>query len=514
MPDSKLRTDHMPTKPQPGSPSNGNWVLAATILGSSLAFIDGTVVNVALPVLQTSLNATASQLQWIVEAYALFLAALLLVGGSLGDLYGRRKIFLAGTVLFALASAWCGLAPDIHHLIAARAVQGIGAALLVPGSLSLISSSFPEETRGRAIGTWSGFTAITAAAGPLLGGWLVQHASWRWVFFINLPLALAVVLIATLRVSETAKDTSRKSLDWIGALLATAGLGSLTFALLEWQSGGTALHLIALFGAALLALFLFIERRAPAPMLPLELFRSRNFVGANLLTLFLYGALSGVLYYLPLDLIQVQRYTPTEAGASLLPFILLISLLSRWSGGLIQSYGPRLPLIVGPAISAAGFALLLRPALGHSYWTTFFPAMIVLGLGMAISVAPLTTVVMGSVAQDHAGAASGINNAVSRVAGLLALAAFGIVVFSAFTRSLDQRLDRLPLAPAVRQAIAAQKPRLAAIATDNPAIREAVGAAFLTGYHRVILTGVVLCLAASLSAATILSTSEEPQLPT
>src|SRR6266436_6142955 len=286
----------------------GHWVLTVAILGSSMAFIDGTVVNVALPALQSDLRATIADVQWVVESYALFLAALLLAGGSLGDQYGRRKVFAAGVVLFSVASAWCGLAPNIRQLIVARGLQGVGGALLVPGSLALISVSFPSEERGRAIGTWSGFTAITTAIGPVLGGWFVQHASWRWVFFINLPIVLAVVGVTIWRVPESETKNEGVRLDWIGALLTTIGLGGVVYGFLESAPVAGAI------GVAFLIVFLFVEARSPAPMLPLALFRSQNFSGANLLTFFLYAALSGVFFFLPLNLIQVQGYTATEAG--------------------------------------------------------------------------------------------------------------------------------------------------------------------------------------------------------
>ena len=316
------------------STTAGNWVLAATILGSSMAFIDGTVVNIALAALQSDLRATVADVQWVVEAYALSLAALLLTGGSLGDLYGRRRIFTIGVGLFAAASLWCGFAADIRQLILARGLQGIGAALLVPGSLALISASFPPEQRGRAIGVWSGFTAITAAVGPLLGGWIVESASWRWVFFINLPLALVIIALSLWCVPESSAEDGRRRLDLLGVLLASVGLAGIVFALIELSNDHPAVPIAGVTGLVACIAFPFVEARSPAPMAPLALFRSHDFSGANLLTLFLYTALSGTLFFFPLALIQVQGYSAMQAGAALLPFILLMFALSRWSGAI------------------------------------------------------------------------------------------------------------------------------------------------------------------------------------
>ena len=456
----------------PCSKTRGRWILAATILASSMAFIDGTVVNVALPALQTNLNATAADVQWVIESYALLLSALLLVGGSLGDHYGRRRVFLLGVVIFAVASVLCGFAGNIGQLIAARALQGFGAALLVPGSLAIISNSFSEQERGRAIGVWSGFSAITAGIGPVLGGWLIEHVSWRAVFFINLPLALVVILISLRHVAENS-DRESSRVDWLGAILAALGLGALVYGLIESSQVGfndRSVIMALAAGIVVLILFLFVESRLSHPMLPLTLFRSRTFAGTNLLTFLLYAALGGTLFFLPLNLIQVQGYSPTAAGAVLLPFILIMSFLSRWAGGLVARYGPKLPLVVGPVITAVGYLLFLLPGIGGNYWTNFFPPAVVLGLGMAITVAPLTTTVMSSIGQNRAGTASGVNNAVARTASLVAIAVLGIVMLHVFKTNLDHRLSHTNLPASVAQSLQTQSIKLAAI--DIPENRE------------------------------------------
>jgi EmrB/QacA subfamily drug resistance transporter len=501
---------------EPCSKSRGRWVLAATILASSMAFIDGTVVNVALPALQANLNATAVDVQWVVEAYSLFLSALLLVGGSLGDHYGRRKIFVIGVAIFALASSACGLAANIQQLIVARAIQGVGAALLIPGSLAIISNSFPENERGRAIGTWSGFSAITTGAGPVLGGWLIEHVSWRAVFFINIPIAVAVVLISFRHVGESSNEEKAK-VDWSGAVLAALGLGALVYGLIESSQVGFGDRTVIVFliaAAVLLVVFVAFETRVSDPMLPLTLFRSGVFTGTNLLTFLLYAALGGTLFFLPMNLIQIQRYSATAAGAALLPFILLMFALSRWSGGLVARYGGRLPLIAGPLIVAAGYALFLRPGIGGNYWTTFFPPVAVLGLGMAISVAPLTTVVMMSVSQNRAGIASGVNNAVARTAGLVAIAVFGIVMLHVFKAQLDRGLIVLGLPSSVVESVREQSNKLAAI--EIPAdqntnteqwIRRAIDESFVSGFRTAMAGGAVLAVASALTALALIKSA-------
>lgn len=494
----------------PCRPEEGIWILVATILGSSLAFIDGTVVNVALPAIQANFHATVVDVQWVVESYGLFLAALILVGGSLGDLFGRRLVFVVGIAIFTVASAICGASLNIDQLIVARSIQGIGAALLVPGSLAIIGAAFDEKSRGRAIGTWSGFTAITTAVGPVLGGWLVEHASWRWVFFINLPLATAVIVISLWHIPESRMPSAGR-VDWSGAILATVGLGGLVAGFMESVNLGWRDPLVfgsLILGVGCLIALVIVEARVTSPMLPLTLFESRSFTGANLLTLFLYAA-TGIFFFLfPLNLIQVQGYSATGAGAAILPFILLMFSLSRWSGGLVARYGPEIPLIVGPLIVSLGFALFAIPSVGQSYWRAFFPAIMVLGFGTAVTVAPLTTVVMNSIGRDRVGSASGINNAVARVAGVLAIAIFGIVMVKAFASHLDDSLANLTLSPAARQELQADEIKLAGLQVPDgldpgtsAAIRNFVQQSFVFGFRIVMLACAGLALASAAVAA-------------
>lgn len=475
-----------------------------------MTFIDGTVVNVALPALQANLNATVVDVQWIVESYALTLAALLLLGGSLGDHFGRKLIFSLGVALFALASVWCGFALDIKQLIIARAVQGVGGALLVPGSLAIISASFSEEERGRAIGMWSGFTAITAAVGPIIGGWLIEHVSWRAIFFINVPMASVVLVLVFQHVAESRDKEGSHGLDWLGAGLTIVGLGAIVYGLIESSrlGFGHPLVIIALVcGVIVSMMFVLVEKRKRNPMVPLTLFHSRNFSGANLLTLFLYTALSGTLFFFPLNLIQVQGYTATAAGAASLPFILIMFFLSRWSSGLVKRYGAKLPLVVGPAIAGLGFALFMRPRIGGSYWNTFFPAVVILGFGMATSVAPLTTTVMDAVKENRVGIASGINNAASRTAGLLAVAVLGLFMLHTFNDSLDRRLSNLGITPEAQRLINDQRVKLAgAKVPDNfdsakrMILKQAIGESFVSGFRLVMMIAVLLALLSSLVA--------------
>ncbi len=500
-----------PTKPCPGVHPDPRWSLIVAILGSTMAFVDGTVVNVALPVIQRELSARVDQTQWVVESYALVLASLVLVGGCLGDQLGRRRVFVAGITVFSLASAGAGFAPDVNSLIAARTVQGIGAALLVPGSLALIGAAYPEATRPGAIGTWSAATSIASAIGPTIGGWAVAHFSYRVVFFLNLPVGLAVVAISTLRVPETRDPDAHPGLDWSGAVLATLGLGAIVWALIDAPTHGGlgATRELVPFCAGVLALIAFfaVEARTPFPMVPLSLFRSRTFTGTNLLTLLLYAALGAFFFFLPFNLIQVQRYSPTQAGAALAPFVILISVLSRSAGGVVARYGERLPLVVGPAVAALGFALTAIPSVGGSYFRTFFAGIVVLGVGMGFTVAPLTAAVMGSVDDHHTGVASGINNAVSRAAGLLAVAALGVVLVSRFNAALDREVsgfsqndDLVPILARERLALGGVELPASLAPPLRGALRAALDAAFVDGFRALMLVCAAMAALSAMAA--------------
>src|ERR671921_133253 len=444
----------------PCTPASAPWVLAATIIGSVMAFIDGTVVNVALPQIQERLGATAVDTQWIVEAYALFLAALILVGGSLGDHYGRRRIFLLGVGIFTVASVACGLALTPGHLIAARAVQGVGGALL-----------------------------------------------------LNVPLAIAVILIAVRHVPES-RDPDARRLDIPGAILAAVGLGGIVYGLIESSNAGfgsVAVILSLLLGVFALVAFVVRERRTREPMLPLTLFRSRNFSGANLLTLLLYAGLGGALYFFPFVLIQIHGYSATAAGSSFLPFVIITFLMSRWAGGLVTRYGARLPLIIGPVIVATGFILFVIPGTEGSYWTTFFPAMVVLGFGMSFVIAPLTTTAINSVEVRHSGLASGVNNAVSRSGALLAIPILGIFVSLAFSTALDAQTMDLDLSSQARQQLESEKVNLGAAEVPDgvsgqtaASVEPAVAESFVAGFRVAMVAAAILAVASAAASALII----------
>ena len=423
-----------PGGPEPAglrfSSAQGRWVIAAAVGGSAIAAIDATVVGIALPAIGRDFDVSLAPLQWVVTAYTLTLAGLLLVGGALGDRYGRRRVFLIGVAWFALASALCGLAPDAVTLIVARALQGVGAALLVPGSLAILQASFAPDDRGRAIGAWTALGGVATAAGPFLGGWLVEAVSWRMIFFINLPLALAVLVLAHRHVPESRTldaagrpETGRP--DLLGGVLVTVGLVGVVYGLIDGPNAGwtspPVLSAIVL-GLTALAAFVGWERRVAEPTLPLGIFASRQFSAANVVTLIMYAALGGALFLLPLQLQQVAGYSPVRAGTALLPVTVMMLLLSARAGALASRIGPRLPMAVGPLVAGAGLWLLTRTGPSSPYLTTVAPGAVVLGLGLAICVAPLTATTLAAVAPEHAGAASAVNNDVARTGNLIAVA--------------------------------------------------------------------------------------------
>lgn len=417
-------------------PDAVRWVLPATVLGSSLGFIDGSVVNVALPAIAGSFGADFAAVQWVVNGYMLAFASLILLGGAAGDRFGRRRVFVIGLVGFVAASLGCGLAPSAAILNTFRFLQGTAAALLTPASLAIIGASYRGAARGRAIGTWAAAAALTTALGPVLGGWLVDAISWRAIFFINLPLGAAAVLLAL----KLPRDAEREDtpLDLAGALLAVVTLGLVSYGLIALGEGnalGGALALAAALPGA--AFFLWRERQAPAPMMPLSLFASRTFSGANTLTVSLYAALTGALFLLPFLLIRTHGYSAAAAGAAFLPFSAIMGLGSRWAGALVEKVGARLPLLIGPALTGAGFALLAVSGDVAAYWTGFLPGLTVIGVGMTLSVAPLTTTVFNAVPEDASGTASGINNAAARAGGLVAVAALGLSFGGVEASSLD-----------------------------------------------------------------------------
>ncbi|WP_307621586.1 MFS transporter [Streptomyces sp. V3I7] len=433
----------------------GKWIVLTTVLGSSMALLDSTVVNVALPTIGRDLNASLSALQWTVNAYMLTLAGLILLGGSLGDHYGRRRIFLIGVVWFALASLLCGLAPTDIVLIAARALQGIGGALLTPGSLALIQASFHPDDRAKAVGLWSGFGGIGAAVGPFLGGWLVDGPGWRWVFLLNVPLALLCLPVALRHVPESSDPTSRGRFDVLGAALGAVSLALVTYALIEARSGSVAVPVTAVLGVLAGIAFLYVEKHRPAPMMPLDIFASRQFTAVNLVTLCVYAAFGGFFFLTALQLQTVSGYSALQAGTALLPTTALMLLFSARSGALADRIGPRIPLTIGPLLCAAGMLLMVRVGKHANYLTDVLPAMVVMGAGMVTLVAPLTATVLASVETARAGLASGINNAAARAAGLVAVAALPLLTGMApdayrSADAFDAAFDRaMPICAAV-----------------------------------------------------------------
>jgi len=504
---------------------NESWILIATILASSMAFIDGSALNVALPALQSSLQASGAGLLWIINAYLLMLAALILVGGSLGDRLGRKKVFMFGIGLFGLASLACGLAPTIGWMILFRLVQGVGGALMIPGSLSIITASVAPDRRGRAIGTWSAVTTLVTVIGPILGGAFSDAGFWRGVFLINLPLAVAALLVLYFKVPESHDASSAEGpIDVSGAALVTIGLAGLTYGFISAPDrgfGDAQVWGTLLVGVVCLVAFVVLEARLKYPMLPLKLFKSSTFSGANLLTLFLYGGLSVVFFFLSLNLVQVQGYSKTQAGLATLPFALLLTVLSRWAGGLVDKSGPRLPLILGPSLAGLGFFWMAFAGLTGgpgNYWTAFMPGVALFGVGMGFTVAPLSTSVMTSVATHYSGVASGINNAVSRTAGVLAIAIVGSVALFTFASTLNGQSAVLSLPQPEHLAMMAQASKLGAATAPQgisdgakAAVTSAIKTSFVNTFRLVMFICAGLAWISAICTAILIKPGPNPK---
>jgi len=439
--------------------AEGKWIMVSAILASAMAFIDGTALNVVLPSLQKSLNATGADLFWLLNAYLLMLASLILVGGSLGDKLGRKKIFMLGILVFILGSTACGFAPTVFLLIIFRIIQGVGGALMIPGSLSLITSSINEKERGKAIGTWSAITTVVTMGGPILGGTLADAGLWRYIFFINVPIGIVALIILWFKVNESRSEDADKAVDIIGAITIALSLAMLTFGFLRIPALGfksPQVYLTLFGGIILLVTFIFIEKKSKHPMMPLYLFSNPLFTGVNLLTFFLYAGLGAGVLFLSLNLVQAQGYSQLQSGLTFLPFTVLMITIARYAGTLADKYGPRLLLIIGPATAGTGLLLLsfVKQTAGPSqYWTTFFPGIIVFGLGMSFTVAPLTATVMTSVSDHLSGTASGVNNALTRISNVFANAIFGALAALLFAGSLQNQLQTIRLDAKVKQSV-------------------------------------------------------------
>lgn len=505
----------------PCAPLDRKWILIAIILGSALAFMDGSVVNVALPTLQSTFRATSAAIQWVVQSYALFAAALLLLGGAIGDRYGRRRTFVVGVVLFAVASAGCAASYSLLQLIAARAIQGIGAALLIPQGLSILSASFPEQERGRAIGTWSAWITVFAAIGPVVGGWLMQAWSWRLIFLLNLPLVLVILFLAPrIPESHALDEGPANPLDRLGATLATLSLAAIIYALsfapqLGWRNPLVTWPLLS--GLVLFALFLRSQSSRPNAMMPLSLFRIPRFLAPNLLTFLLYGALGGTLYVIPFYLIQVRHYVPAAAGAVFLPMILLMFLFSARVGALVPRVGERFLLCFGAAVAGTGFAAFAWLDGMHGYARSVLPPVFILGCGMTLCVAPLTNAVMSSVPETQTGIASAVNNALSRLAGLLAVSLIALLLAHGFVASLSAQLAHSSLPAEARKQMLANQARLhdIPIPASLPRLQRVEAArmldqAFLAGFHSVMLACAISAWCGALGVLLLLPKARRP----
>lgn len=488
------------------------WTLTAAILASSMVFIDLSTLNVALPAIQKDLNINGKNLLWIINSYTLFLSSLMLLGGSMGDIFGRKKIFVIGIIIFSISSFLCGISNGVEMLIIVRGFQGVGGALMVPGSLAIISSVIPASRRGKAYGTWSTFSALTTSAGPVLGGWLAGMGLWRVIFYINLPLALFTILALLVKVPES-KDESAGRLDVPGAILATAGLTGITYGFLEASdSGFSALRVIISLTVGIISLiiFLIVEMKSSHPMMPLHLFKSRTFSGVNLLTLLMYTSLNVGLFFLPMNLIQIQGYREVYAGLAILPFAILISAMSRFSGIFADKFGARKPLIAGPLVAGVGIFLISFPGITNGptdYWITFFPGILILGMGMGIVVAPLTTAVMSSVPSGNTGIASGINNTMARIAGLVAVAVLGSFIIISFRNSLEHRTSDLNLTNAQHaelitnsKDLAETEPPQGLTDKETERLNFDVKFSFVTAFNFILYISAALALLSALTA--------------
>ena len=461
-----------------------------------------------MPELQREFNATAVEIQWVVEAYLLFLSALILVGGSIGDHFGRKIVFQIGTVIFILASVGCGLSQNLLQMTIFRSLQGVGGALLTPGSLAIINSVFPKNERGKAIGTWSAFSSITTAFGPVLGGWLSDNLSWRWVFFINIPLGLLTIFFTRRFVPTQCHETGREPIDLPGVVVSTAGIASIIFGLIEGN------YFIMMIGVALMAVFLIMEAHTKNPLVPLSFFKSRIFSTVNMSTFLLYGALSIVFYFLPFNLIQVQGFSATQAGAANLPFVFIIFLFSRWSGGLYDKVGARLPIAVGSVIAGLGFlALGYMPGLNASYWKDFLPGLILFGLGMSLCIAPLTTAVLGAVPDKFSGLASGVNNAVTRLAGLVGIAIMTSMIVMWFHHYLEMALINMPIDASLKQELLGRSQDLAGLQGQSTEVDGIIRVAYLESFRSVMISAALLSFSSSLCALVFLPNEKVIRLP-
>jgi len=483
----------------------GKWIMVSTIMASAMAFIDATALNVVLPSIQKSLDASGTDLFWILNAYLLMLSALMLIGGSLGDKLGRKKIFMAGIFIFIAGSAACGIAGDVTLLIIFRMLQGIGGALMIPGSLALISSSIHEKERGKAIGTWSAFTTVVTLGGPVLGGALADAGYWRYIFFINVPIGIAALIILWKLVKENRDEEADHTLDYAGAVAIMLGLALFTFGFLRMPALGWLhwqVYLSLGVGLLLLVVFIVIEQKSKHPMMPLSLFANLTFSGANLLTFFLYAGLGAGMLFLSLNLVQVQGYDQLQSGLTFLPFTILMIFVARFAGSLADKYGPRLLLTIGPALAGLGLLLLsfVKQTAGPSaYFTTFFPGILILGLGMSFTVAPLTATVMGAVSPHFSGTASGVNNALSRISGVFANAIFGALAVVLFSGALQKELTQVRLSDPSKQAVMQQAMELGnakAPASLNGSEKEKVQAfyreSFIAAYGKIMRIAALL----------------------